>query len=41
MLKKERKYVAEASLEPYTGEDKYEEHTGGDKNNISICRSVS
>lgn len=34
-------YVAEASLEPYIGEDKYEEHTGGDKNNISICRSVS
>lgn len=34
-------YVAEASLEPYNGEDKYEEHTGKDKNGISICRSVS
>lgn len=35
-------YVAEASLEPYTGEDKYEEHTSKDKNgSISICRSVS
>ena len=35
-------YVAEAALEPYTGEDKYEEHTGKDKNSsISICRSVS
>lgn len=34
-------YVAEASLEPYTGEDRYEEHTSKDKNGISVCRSVS
>lgn len=34
-------YVAEASLEPYTGEDKYEEHTIKDKNGVSVCRSIS
>jgi hypothetical protein len=35
-------YVADAALEPYTGEDKYEEHIGGAKSNgISVCRSVS
>ena len=34
-------YVAEATLEPYTGEDKYEEHTIKDKNGVSICRSIS
>ena len=34
-------YVAEASLEPYKGDDKYEDHTVKGKSEISICRSVS
>jgi len=34
-------YVAEASLEPYTGEDKYEEHTTKNASGVSVCRSIS